>query len=288
MVETYGAHENRVYYVEESVWGVTPTSPTMASVPADEVDPGINPGNMKLRGAGSYDLQVIKKGLRQVGLKVSYPLPSEAPVGLLQWAKMDLNKSLSMQVLYYKGIFASATDIISMLFTGMKFNKVSVQCSVEDVIKAVAEFQGLNVALGTAKIAGATYGDLSGAVPFNESYVKKATVALERVTDWKFDVENNLKRVPVIRASGGDLPKYLPFRHRVLSGELTFEFEDIEEATEVLADTEFALEFGLGGACKATFSGCKWDNVSLPTKMEDLISLKAAFVAKGPMAIVAS
>jgi hypothetical protein len=26
----------------------------------------------------------------------------------------------------------------------------------------------------------------------------------------------------------------------------------------------------------------------LPTKMEDLISLKAAFVAKGPMAIVAS
>jgi len=285
MVETYGSDEERVYYVAESAFGTTPTNPSMLSVPADQIEPSIDPGNIKLRGAGSFDLQLIKKGLRQVELKIGYPLPSAAPIELLQWAKMDLNKSLSLQVLYYKGQFTEATDIISLLFTGMKFNKVSVSCSIEDVVRAVAEFQGLDVATGTAKITGATYTDHGGAVAFHETYAKKDATTLDRVTDWKFDIENNLQRVPVIRSSNGHLLKYLPFRHRNLSGELTFEFESIQEATEVLADTEFTLEFGLGGTCKAVFNYCKWDNVSIPSKMEDMLYLKAPFVAKGPVSI---
>jgi hypothetical protein len=288
MVETYGSDQERVYYVAEDTFGTTPTNPSMLSVPADQIEPSIDPSNIKLRGTGSYDLQVIKKGLRQVGLKIGYPLPSIAPIDFLQYAKMDLNKSLSVQVLYYKGQFVSATDIISLLFTGLKFHKVSVSCSIEDVIRAVAEFYGLDVAIGTAKISGATYTDYVGAVAFHETYAKKDTTTLDRVTDWKFDIENNLKRVPVIRSSSGHLLKYLPFRHRALSGELTFEFESIQEATEILADTEFTLEFGLGGTCKAVFNYCKWDNVSIPSRMEDLLYLKAPFVAKGPVAISAT
>jgi hypothetical protein len=281
MVETYGSDEERIYYAVESAYGVTPASPTMLSVPADSIEPSIDPGLIKLRGAGSPDLQAIKKGLRQVGLKISYPLPSAAPIDLLQYAKMDLNASLSMQVLYYKGVFSAATDIISLLFTGMKWNKATVSCSIEDVIKATAEFLGQDITVGTAKLAGATYTDYTGGVAFYESYVKKDAATLDRVTDWKFDIENNLKRVPVIRATNGHLLKYLPFKERNLSGELTFEFESIQEATETLSDTEFSLEFGLGGSNKAVFSGCKWNGLSLPSKMEDLISLKAPFVAKG-------
>ncbi len=287
MVETYGADEERVYYVVEDTFGITPANPSMLSVPADQIDPGIDPGNLKIRGAGNYDLQAVKKGLRLVDLKISYPLPSAAPVELLQWAKMDLNKSLSMQVIYYKGYFATASDIISLLYSGLKFHKVSVSCSIEDVVKAVAEFQGQDVSITAAKITGASYTDHGGAVAFNESYVKKGVTTLDRVTDWKFEIENNLKRVPVIRSTSGHLLKYLPFRHRVLSGELTLEFESKEEADELLADTEFSLEFGLGGTCKATFSNCKWDNVTIPSKMEDLLSLKAAFVSRSPIAITA-
>ncbi len=287
MVETYGSDEERIYFVAEDTFGTTPTNPAMLSVPADQLEPSVNPGLIKLRGAGSYDLQLLKKGTRQVELKLGYPLPSVAPIELLQWAKMDLNKSLSMQVLYYKGQFVEATDIISLLYTGMKFHKVSVSCSIEDVVRALAEFQGVDVTIGTAKITGATYTDHTGAVAFHESYIKKDTTTLDRVTDWKFDIENNLKRVPVIRSTNGHLVKYLPFMHRVLSGEVTFEFESIQEASEVLADTEFDLEFGLGGTCKAVFSDCKWDNVSIPSRMEDLLYLKAPFVAKGPVSISA-
>lgn len=280
MVETYSASEERLYYVDEATFGTTPANPTMLSVPADSIEPSINPGNIKLRGAGSGDLIAIKKGLRAATLKLSYPLPSEAPINLLQYVKNELNKSLSMQLLYYKGVFSAATDIISLLYTGVKFNKASVSCSIEDVIRASLELQGIDVAVGAAKITGATYTDYSGAVPFYESYVKKDTTTLDRVTDWSFDVENNLKPVPVIRSTNGHLLKYLASKSRDLSGTVTFEFESIQEASEVLADTEFSLEFGLGGANKAVFSNCKWDGVSLPSKIDDLIALKAPFVAK--------
>jgi len=285
MVDTYGAHETRFYYVEESTYGVTPTNPSMFSVPAENLEPAINPSDIKARGIGNIDLQAIKKGLRAPSLKVAYPLPSEAPINFLQWAKAELNKPLSIQVLYYKGIFASATDIISLLHKGCKFQRLTVECHIEDVVKATAELLGQDLEVGTAKITGATYGDHVGAVPFYESYVKKGAATLERVSDWKFDIVNNLKLVPVIRTTNGYLLKYLPHRHRNLTGEVTFEFESKEEFDDVINDTEFDLELGLGGTNKAVFTGCKWENVATPTRIEDLVALKASFVAKGPVSI---
>jgi len=285
MVETYGAHETRVYYVEETAYGQTPTNPTMLGIPAENVDPSLDPSLIKVRGIGSIDLQAVKKGLRSVSLKISYPLPSEAPINFLQWAKAELNKSLSIQVLYYKGTFASATDIISLLYMGCKFHKLTVECSIEDVVKATAELIGQDLAVGTGKISGATYSDYAGVVPFYESYIKKGASALDRVTDWKFTIENNLKQVPVIRTTSGHLLKYLPYRHRNLTGEITFEFESKEEFDDVINDASFDLEFGLGGSNKAVFSGCKWENIAAPTRIEDLVSCKASFVAKGPVSI---
>jgi len=280
MPETYSAHESRVYYVEETAYGQTPTNPAMLSVPAESLEPAVNPSNLKLRGVGSIDLQAVKKGLRVPSLKIVYPLPSDAPINLLQYAKSELGKSLSIQLLYYKGAFASATDIISLLYTGCKFQKATVECGVEDIVKATAELLAQDLATGTAKIAGASYADHAGAVPFYESYIKKDTTTLERVTDWKFTVENNLKQVPVIRTPNGNILKYLPHRHRDLTGELVFEFESKEEFEDVVNDAEFTLEFGLGGSHKAVFSNCKWENAAAPTRIEELVSLKAAFVAK--------
>ena len=280
MPETYSAHESRIYYVEETAYGQTPTNPSMLSVPAESLEPSVNPNNIKLRGVGSIDLQAIKKGLRAPSLKITYPLPSEAPINLLQFVKAELDKSLSIQLLYYKSAFASATDVISLLYSGCRFQRATVECSIEDVVKATAELLAQNAASGTAKITGASYADHAGAVPFYESYVKKGTTTLERVTDWKFTVENNLRQVPVIRTTNGNILKYLPYRHRDLTGEVVFEFESKEEFDDVIGDTEFTLEFGLGGTHKAVISNCKWENLAAPTRIEELVSLKAAFVAK--------
>ena len=280
MPETYSAHESRLYYVDEVVYGETPSNPAMISIPAESIEPAINPNNIKLRGVGSADLQAIKKGLRNLNLKIAYPLPSDAPINFLQFARNELGKSLSIQLLYYKGAFNSPNDVISFLYTGCKFQKLQVECSIENVLKASAELIAQNLSATTTKLPDSTYAEYAGAVPFYESYIKKDSATLERVTDWKFNIQNNLKQISVIRQTNGHLLKYLPYRHRDLTGEVVFEFESKEEYDDVINDSEFTLEFGLGANNKAVFSNCKWENISSPTRIEELVSLKAEFVAK--------
>ncbi len=275
----FGAHEAKIYYVEETNYGETPLNPAMVGVKAETVEPTLNPGLIKVRGIGSRDLQTIRRGLRHISLRVAYPLPSDAPINFLQHIQ-TLN-SLSIEVIYEK-----TDSIIDLLFKGCRFNKATVECHIEDIVKADIEILGQDVNIGISKISGATYSEHSGAVPFYESFVKKGDAdgsnlnAVDRITDWKFTIENNLKRVPVIRETNGYLLKYLSARHRNLYGELTFEFESKQEYDEVINDSEFSLQFGLGGSSTALFKYCKWENVSTPTQIEDLVALKASFVAR--------
>ena len=273
MVDTYGAHESRAYFVVESVYGITPTSPAMVGVNTEGVEPALDPGLIKIRGIGSRDLQSLTKGLRRVQLKIPSVLTSESPITFIQ--HVQTLSPLSIQVVYYKGLFSSPTDVISFLYKGCRINKLDVECSVEDIMRAAVELIGQDVAVGTAKIAGATYGDFAGAVPYSASYVKRGAadgsslVDVERVTDWKFTIENNLKPVTVIKTTDAHLIKYLPARHRNLSGELTFEFEDKTEFDDVINDSEFSLKFGLSGAYSALFKYCKWEDVGTPTRIEE-------------------
>jgi hypothetical protein len=275
---TYGAHEAKVYYVQETTYGQTPSpDPSMLGLKtAFDVEHNIDPGLLKLRGIGSRDLDTIKKGLRKPTLKFGYLIPSSAPIDFLLYAQ-NLN-SMSVEVIYER------TSIIDLLFKGMKINKVTVQLTDIESENAVitvpnVELMGQNVVVATSKNS-TNYADYSGAVAYNESYVKKDTTTLDRVTDWVWSIENHLKRVPVIRSTNGELLKYLQERHRDCYGELTFEFESKEEHDEVLADTEFSLEFGLGGTNKAVFSNCKWQNIKNVLRIEDLVAVKAPFVAK--------
>lgn len=283
MVETYGSHETKFSYVEETSYGQTPGT-TMYSLPAAfSAEPDLNPALVKVRGLGSVDLQAIRRGLRHVDFKVDWPLPRDEPIHLLNYA-FDLSKSLSIELIYFKGLFASATDIISLLYKGCRFNRVNVSCSVEDYIKASGELIGQNVDVRATKVGGTyiEHGEGDNAVVFfNESYVKKGGETLERVTDYQFTIENNLKRIPVIKTAEGHILKYLVKRQRDLTGELTFEFESKEEYEEVIGTDQFGLEFGLGGGHKIEFSNCKWGRASTPTRIEDLVSLKAPFVARG-------
>ena len=275
----YGAHEAKIYYVEETSFGETPSNPLMLGIKGESVEPVLNPNLIKVRGIGSRDLQTIKRGFRDVGIKVVYPLPSDSPINFLQHIA-TLN-SLSVEIFYEK-----SSGIIDLLFKGCRMDKAVVECSIEDLVKATVELVGQNVVVGNSKISGATYADYAGVIPYYESYVQRGEgdgsglTAVERATDWKFTIENNLKQMPVIRSSNGEILKYLPARHRSLTGELIFEFESKQEYDDAINESEFSLKFGLGGTRSALFKYCKWESVSTPTKVEDLVSLKASFVAK--------
>ncbi|MCW4005273.1 MAG: phage tail tube protein [Candidatus Bathyarchaeota archaeon] len=190
-------------------------------------------------------------------------------------------------MLYYKDKFAFATDIISLLYKGARFNKATLTCDIDGLLECEAEFPSQDVEVTAAKIANATYTEYSGAVSGSESYVKIGGIACERITSWKLQIDNSCKAVPVIRSTNGHLAKYLTWGKRLLTGELNFEFESKQEADEILADTEkTSLEFGLGGANKVNVEHTKWADFSLSGKSEDLIYAKVPFTARGPLSIL--
>jgi hypothetical protein len=286
MVDTYHSDQEKFYYVTEGSFGVVPATPAMLGHSCSSINPDINPNNIKVPGTGSIDIAQLKRGLRQPVLQVKYPIPSDAPINLLQYVRQELNVSLSLQVLYYKDQFAFATDIISLLYKGARFNKATLTCDIDGILECDAEFPAQDIEVGTAKIANATYTEYAGAVSGSESYVKIAGVTCERVSSWKLQIDNSCKPVPVIRSVNGHLAKYLTWGKRLLSGELNFEFESKQEADDILADTEqSSLEFGLGGANKVNVAYAKWDDVSLSGKSEDLIYAKVPFTARGPLSI---
>ena len=270
----YGGHEAKVYFIEEANYGETPSGtgqPAMVAVGiVQDVEPALSPSLVKVRGIGSRDLQFIRKGLRQASLKVVY---APQNIGFLQ--HVTTLTSLSVEVFYEK-----TSGIVSLNHKGCRIDRLTVEASAEELMKVTAELIGQNVAVATAKI-GASYGDYS-ATPcaWYDTYVKKGANILERVTDYRFTIENNLRRVPVIRTTDGHLLKYLPWRHRELAGEIACDFETKEELDDIINDTEYTLEFGLSGTNKALFSGCKWESNILATRTEELVSQKLAFTAK--------
>lgn len=271
MVQTYGAEEGKGYYIEEAIYGTTPGSPDMLGIGTIEnIEPALDPSLIKVRGIGSRDLQAIKKGLRKVGLTVTYNL---ANINFL--SNVTELDSMSIEVLYDR-----TGAEISLNHKGCIIDRLGVNCEIEGLLKVNADVISQDLAVATSKI-GNTYTPAEGALAGNESYIKKGGVAMERATDYSWDIHNNLKRVPVIRASNAHLLKYLCVRHRNLTGEIVFEFESKEEFDDIISDNDFSLEFGLGGAHKATFTNCKWDSVRSPTHIEDLVSLRAPWTAKG-------
>jgi hypothetical protein len=287
-VETYGAQECRVYFVQESVYGQIPTNPTMLGINTEGPDPKINPSLIEVMGVGSKDLQALYVGMRKVNLKIPY-LPGQiAPTSLIQ--HVQTLSSLSVLVAYYKGLWTSPSNIIAFLHTGCKIDKLTVESKVDDIVKADVELIGQNVARSTSLPSGATFGDYPGGIPFYLAKVQKGAAGggsltdLTDVTDWKFEIQNNLKEVPIIQSlpSGATatLLKYLRERNRKLSGELTLEFESDWALADVLNDTQFSLNFQLGSGHAALFTYCKWEEFNPTTKIKDLVSVKLKFLAQ--------
>jgi len=52
-------------------------------------------------------------------------------------------------VLYYKDIFVSATDIVSLLYKGARFDKATLTCNIDGILECEAEFPAQAVEVTT-------------------------------------------------------------------------------------------------------------------------------------------
>jgi len=284
-VETYGAQECRVYFIAESTFGVIPTSPSMLGINTEGPEPKIDPGLIEVLGIGSRDLQAIYRGLQKVDIKIPGTLSPIGPTSFLQYVQ-NLG-SVSVLVAYYKGLWASPSNIIAHVHSGCKLNKATVSCKIDDIVKADFELMGQSVARSTSLPSGASFGDYPGGIPFYNAPVQigasagTGLTAMTDLTDWKFEIDNNMKAVAVIQSGGsGYLLKYIRERNRKLSGEITLEFQSDWALQDILNDTYFSLNFNLPGSHQVLFTYCKWADWDPKIKIKDLIDITLKFTAE--------
>jgi len=268
----YTGEEARAYYVEEATFGTTPTNPAMLCIGViQEIEPALDPRNIVLRGIGSRNIKTIRKGLRHIDLKMVYTPQN--------WNFFNYARSLkSTSIEVY---FEKTSGIISLNHKGCKVDRAKVDVSIEDPVKVTMDLIGQDVAVGTAKI-GANYETEPSTNPLTGSdcSISKAGTEITRFSDFGFEIGNNLKRQPVIRATTPYLIKSLPERHEVLQGSIRADFESKAELDDILGDTEFTLLFNIGGT-NFSFTGCKWKSSRLPTKIEDTVAQTLEWEAKG-------
>jgi len=268
----YTGEEAKAYYVEEATYGTTPTNPAMLCIGMiQEIEPALDPRNIVLRGIGSRNVKATRRGLRHIDLKIIYTPQN--------WDFFNYSRSLkstSVEVYYEK-----TSGIVSLNHKGCKVDRAKLDVSIEDPVKVTIDLFGQDLAVGTAKI-GASYETEPSTNPLTGSdcSISKAGVEITRFSDFSFEIVNNLKRQPVIRATTPHLIKSLPERHEVLQGSVRADFESKAELDDIMGDTEFTLLFNIGGT-NFSFTGCKWRSSRLPTKIEDTVAQTLEWEARG-------
>ncbi len=270
---------SRFSYILESYLGAPlPANPVFKTIIADDFDPGIDPALIKVRGCGSRDLVTVKRGLLKADLKVAFPIPSDDIMNFLHHVVDCYSMTLSV-------LDEGPDELVELMYSGARIDKATVSCSLEDILRAECDLMAVDVNSASTKPIGATYNPLSGAVSWADVIIQKGDAdgsnlqPFEVVTDWKFSIANNLKRVGVLRATTPTRAKYIVPRQRDLSGELTCTFEN-KDQYYAAAEGTFSLKFNLSANKFFLFKNCQWEKVSSPRRPDDIISMKLGFTAQ--------
>lgn len=264
----YAPEDADLQYVEEETYGETPSGagqPDMLWIGIiQDILPALDPSNLKLRGL-NRDLSYIRRGLRKPDITVTYVLQLSSLTGFLRYGLDWITKSMSIE--YF---VEQAETIVSLNHKGCKVNRLNVNIPEEDWVNVTQECFGQNVAVATSKI-GDNYESDPATDPYSWFDVKVYQDAVEFLNfgDVKFNINNNLTRKPVIRASNSHLLKYLTAGPRDLNGEIKAYFENKNEIDDIIADTAFDLKIYLG-AKYFTFGGAKWDLAEIATRMSEV------------------
>lgn len=267
-----GGEEGHAVYIDETTYGVTPTNPSFLWIGIiQDIDPGIDPSLLRLRGCGSRYLQYLLDGLRKVDLRIAYLYQNKGFLNaIMQGLPTGSGQPLSIET-YWVNPGGGALEV-SMLHKGCLLNEVKVSGHVitgEDMeILVETSIIAQNVVVGSTHPTGASYPSDPGTIPKLGSDVKIEinSTELTDIYDFSFNIRNNLKRYPVIRATDGNLLKWLLGRGFEVNIEMVGYLTDTSYLAGLISDVEKDIKFTIGTDIY-TFADCHYSGIREPTKV---------------------
>lgn len=213
------------------------------------------------RGPGTYTLSVT-----------FFPVN----IDLMQYAITNIDKTVTLWVKY-------PTLNHNQVYAGSKPNTLRLTGAFNTSTQAVLEFwpTKLTTTAPTANTAA-----LPTALPMHgrDGGVKINGATKPEFRAWSVEINNNLERVGNL---GSTEYRNVRERNRVVSGELTGTFENIDQLNSIINDTDFTLDLILGkdsgnSTRTLTITGCKFAEFPIPARKTDLIALRLPFTGKTP------
>lgn len=267
-------YKTKVLWIEEVTEGTAPSGGTPPPTYTAEylmIEERISRDLITQPTISSRTWSFIDMGMKQYVLNLTlFPVNNT----LLDYAVANIDKTLTIWVQY--------PDLARHhVYTACKPNTLRLTGAANTLTQATMEIWAakLNTTAPTAN-----EGSLPTALPYHgrDSYVKLGATTLNEVRAWNIEVRNNLERIPAL---GSDEIRFARMRNLEVTGELTATFETTSRLNELLNNTEFTLEIGLGkdsGSTvrKATITGCKWREHPIPSRKTDLIMLRLPFTGR--------
>jgi len=222
-------------------------------------NPLVDPGNIEVRGTGRRGLYNILLGVREPRFEIDMLLQDPTFLDNI------LDGQTALSFLHLK--VGSGGE--GLTFTEAFGNRITGSCKAGDAVNATIEFWAKDCA---ALASGATTVDLDTPMRWSDSVV---SVDGETVTDWhewRFEVNNNLQRLPNVIEGG---TRAIKGRHRNVSATLIRDLDDYAKYVELMSvAAEMAIfNFTLTlGSTAIISSNARYGVLASPSGPEDLIA----------------
>jgi hypothetical protein len=299
-----GGYQGRLTFSMESVYGLVPSGVqyNWIGLIAD-AEPDINVGNINIRKIGIRDLAAIVKGRREAQVKFTYYMQPGGGTVTAGSSFLKANNILGVST----GTWPNSSDTgmtgsftaelfyqrqspnTNLLFyvPGCKIEETQIDQRVGEPTKITITSYGQQLYTGSVQ-SGSSYQADPATNPFmwydgTVQYTPNGgtTRVINNVTETRTRIRQQLERVYNVQNNTVTI-RVLQERGRDIEGDMTVNFETFDEATELLSDTDFRLDFAWGTSQGVTgsFYNCKWMNTSWPTKPTDLLTYKLPFTAR--------
>ncbi len=275
-------------YVEEVTYGVFPTNPAMAwPGSVERCAPRADMQSTLVPQLGTEDLKYIIKGAEVYTIELEYGLQNTA---FTKYATNgqglgagSIDKSLSLLFSAKLGGQSGTENFLQLL--GSRIGSLTLSSRVGELTRARCQISGkaIPVTSSTNPIGIGSFATDIATPPwtFYDGGVNPITIGAVNPDVREFTVifERNLERLHVL---GQSQQKFLPPKHRRITGNFTILWEDTNQYTNLTTDTGVTITWVLktGGGNTLTLNGCKLIRLEdFPFHPTEIVVEKYAFTA---------
>src|SRR6266568_10865 len=248
-------------YVEEATYGTFPTNPTMSWIGAvDNFDPKADMQSIMVPQVEAEDLKYIVKGAEVYTMDLEFGLQTSTFVkyGISSQGggAGTIDKSLSV---LFSAKLNAVENYVQVL--GSRISSFSISSQTGQLTKAKCQLQAKAIPVPSSgnPIGSGSFATDPATNPwaFYDGGANPVTIGAVNPDTREISVtfERSLERLHVL---GQSQQKFLPPKQRRITGSFTIVWEDINQYTNLTADTGVAIAWVLKTATSTlTLTGCK-------------------------------